>query len=301
VRIPQVLWRSEQFASQPSVGGIAVTVTAAFVLLAALEWLLFAAFSAAARATRSPILAPRASRIKLGRRALEVLSMSVLAALGVQAHEQLGGLGAFGALSGDAAVARALEYHPLSARLALAQLAYQCFNSYISVRDRDGMIFIGHHLATGLLCALAQGPFLHAFAPFFLGLTETSTVLLCALATFDPDPRGAGVPGLGALFPVTTQLLGVVFTLAFIAVRIVIWPCMSLLFWVDVLAVLGARAHPPAVCYAFLVTNAGLSALQVLWLGEIVSTAVTMFAPQRRKVSAAAALSGTGKAEHHLN
>lgn len=272
---PVLLWHRAHFAAQPSTEQVCVSVIAAFCVLFLLEWALFALYTLAARHMPGPILAPRASRVKLGRRTLETISMSVLTALGLQAHERLGGFAAFGPLHGADAVARALQYDPLCARIALAQLCYQVFNTYISVRDRDGAIFVGHHIATGMLCVFAQAPFLLPFAPFFLGLTEFSTVLLCMLATFDPS--SAGVPGMGERFPVTTKVLGVSFALVFIAVRIVAWPWMSFHFWNDVLAVLEARAHSQAVSYTFLVVNAGLSLLQLIWLGEIVQTALVLF------------------------
>jgi hypothetical protein len=153
----------------------------------------------------------------------------------------------------------------------------------MSLRDRDGVIFVGHHISTGILCALAHRPFLQPYAPFFLGLTELSSTLLCALAVFDKGELG--VPGMAETFPRVAQVLGVVFALAFVAMRIVIWPWMSYVFWQDVLAVLAANAQPSAVCLVFLVTNAGLSVLQLAWMLEIIQTAVVLFGPKPKSTA----------------
>ncbi|KAJ1620678.1 TLC domain-containing protein [Pavlovales sp. CCMP2436] len=269
-----LLWRADDFLASPSPNQIALTVVVIALAMTVLEKVFICMYAAAGRTTGHPILAPRASRAMLARRTLEVCAMSTLAVLGLQAHWRLGGLPS-GVREGQAAVERAFEFHPLSCRLALFQLGYQVFNTYMSTRDRDGPIFIGHHIATGMLCFFALAPFLHVYAPFFLGITEVSTAVLCALAAFDKVPMG--VPGMGVTFPVTTQVLGVTFALLFVGIRIVIWPWLSYVFWLDVFAVLEAQVHPPIACYSFLVANAGLSLLQVMWLGEIITTAVAVF------------------------
>lgn len=273
-----LVWRRADFAKLPTANALAMTVLAGFVFLFVLEHAIFAVVSAIGRAVGDPILAPRSSRVKLSLRTLQIGSMCLLTALGLEAHELLGGFAVFSPLKGAVAVSRALAYDPLCCRLSLCQLSYQLYNTYVSIRDRDGPVFVGHHMATGMVCVLSLAPFLHHFAPFFLGLSEFSTALLCVLAPFDKGE--GGVPGMSERFPVTKQVLGVVFAIAFVVTRIVVWPWMSYVFWLDVLAVLEAQAHSSAVCYVFLVTNAGLSVLQVFWMAEIVRTAIELFGPQ---------------------
>jgi hypothetical protein len=275
---PHILYTRAHFARAPSLTAQGVTAAAVFVVLSGFEGALFAAYSATSR--HSAILQPRASRARLARRTLEVFAMALLTGLGWEAQSALGGITrVLEPLHGPAAVARALAYDPLCARLALCQFCYQLFNSYISIRDRDGAVFIMHHLATATLCALAQAPFLHSFAPFFLGITELSSTLLCALAVF--DRAGGGVAGMGERFPTVAMVLGVAFAAVFVGVRIVLWPWASYVFWADVFAVLEARAHPASVCVTFLATNAALSLLQLVWLREIVQAAVVLFRSER--------------------
>lgn len=271
-----VLYSRAHFQHAPSLASQCTTAAAAFVALSVFEVVLFAAYGIAGRFCA--LFRPRASRARLARRSLEVCAMGLLTYLGWEAQQALGGF-ALEPLHGPAAVARALAYHPLCARLALCQLCYQIFNTYSALRDGDGALFVAHHVATGTLCALAQAPFLHACAPFFLGITEFSSTLLCALAVFDTSP--AGVPGMGDRFPTVAKALGAAFALSFVVVRIVIWPWASFVFWLDVLAVLAARAHPAAVCFTFLATNLALSLLQLYWLVEIVQAARVLFGPER--------------------
>ena len=86
---------------------------------------------------------------------------------------------------------------------------------------------------------------------------------------------------MGDRFPTVAKALGAAFALAFVGVRIVAWPWASYVFWLDVLEVLAARAHPAAVCATFLATNASLSLLQLYWLVEIVRAARVLFGPER--------------------
>lgn len=272
----------DAYRSRPSNQSLAFTGVCALVLLCAVESSFYAFTCWRARVSPGPILGHPRHRRMLSRRAFEVLMMASFTVQGLWAHDALGGFSGYASAYGGDPVRRMLAYEPFALRLALSQLVYQAYNTYISARDGDGPIFLAHHVATGLLCFLALHPFVLSYAPFFLGLSELSSALLCALATTD---EAHGVPELANVFPVTQKVLGVVFALTFTVFRIVLWPYVSYLFWHDTLAVLAAGAHPAWVCYTFLVFNAGLSGLQVLWFGEILREAFKLFAPKRSKGS----------------
>lgn len=234
---------------------------------------------------KGAILGPERNRVILGRRCTEAMAMGVFGYLGLQMQNELGwGEGSLwgGAeggsveANGAAAAARTHLYHGGAFRLALFQLAYQCFNMLTSLRDNDGALFVAHHIVTGGLCFFLLDSFCVIYCPFFLGVTEVSTAVLCALASFDD---ALGVPALAARFPTLKMLLATVFAGVFIWCRIYWWYFLSIAFWKDMLALLadpntaGKLFHgtvpQPAFIVSFLVCNAGLSLLQVVWLGEI--------------------------------
>merc|ERR1711957_1055114 len=70
---------------------------------------------------------------------------------------------------------------------------------------------------------------------FFMGYSEISTGVLCLLANFDPE---FGVSGLDEVFPMTRLVLGGLFVVSFIVVRIMIWPLLTYHFLGDSLAML---------------------------------------------------------------
>lgn len=74
------------------------------------------------------------------------------------------------------------------------------------------------------------------------------------------------------------KVTGVAFAVAFIIFRIIIWPVLCYFFWIDMLQMIndGSVHSFPQACI-FLTVNVGLSVLQVVWLGEIISTAIKLF------------------------
>jgi len=154
--------------------------------------------------------------------------------------------------------------------LAMVQIAYQVKNLIDSYVCGDGWIFYVHHFMAGFIAFFACNPFLHAYAPFFLGHVEISTALLCVLGLFDDNH---GVAGLGDMFPKTKVVMGVLFACGFIPLRCVIWPYMSYFVWQDLLEVWKLGPHSEGVILFFLVGNIILTGMQFFWLGEIVLTA----------------------------
>ena len=115
-------------------------------------------------------------------------------------------------------------------------------------------------------------PFFQIYAAYFLGCSEVSTAFLCALACFDAK---RGVPPLSEKFPTLMKVIGVIFSISFIVFRIVIWPYCCYFFWIDSLELLKTnKAHSLPILYTFMFVNIGLTLLQVVWLHEIVVTAI---------------------------
>lgn len=108
-------------------------------------------------------------------------------------------------------------------------------------------------------------------------MSEISTALLCGLVLFDEE---RGVPPLGKLYPIPMQIVGVAFAIAFIVVRIILWPYACYYFWVDMLAMYNdpkQLMHSWAVGYTFMIVNLLLTLLQFFWLSEIVTQATKFF------------------------
>ena len=117
-------------------------------------------------------------------------------------------------------------------------------------------------------------PFCQLYACFFLGISEVSTFVLCCALPFDGE---RGIPILHKKYQLILQILGVLFSLLFIYYRCILWPHVSYHFWRDCLLVLTTEgaSHNDHVIYFFLFANAGLTILQVSWLGEIITTATS--------------------------
>jgi len=105
---------------------------------------------------------------------------------------------------------------------------------------------------------------------FFFGLSEISTAVLSILANFDDE---FGVPGLGEALPVTKVVCGAAFVVMFILCRCILWPLTSYYFCRDMYHAL--KSDDPRAVYRrgwlrfFFIALAGLSVLQVAWLGQI--------------------------------
>lgn len=155
-------------------------------------------------------------------------------------------------------------------------LAYQIKNVHDSYVWNDGAIFIAHHIFAGLTAWFGMYPGVGSmYGLFFMGISEISTCILTLLANFDPD---YGVTGLGEAFPMTKIVLGAMFAVAFIICRVIVWPVFAYHFYLDCREVLKRDSvrETREVKFALKMmvgSCVGLTALQVIWLGEIISTA----------------------------
>jgi TLC domain len=171
--------------------------------------------------------------------------------------------------------ARMFTYQPAAYRMCLFFFLYQVKNLIDTILWGDGIVFVAHHVMT---LAVAYGTIVHcvshAYAPFFFGISEISTAILCLLANFD-DVHG--VPGLAAAFPEGKVALGALFALAFIACRVVLWSFFGYYFVTDAMLAINntdiTRDAAKPWIRTFLGSFIGLSALQVIWLGQIVLVA----------------------------
>jgi hypothetical protein len=211
--------------------------------------------------------------VMLGRHTMDVVSCVFFIALALKAEAEP----EFKALADLTPVGRTYSGSPTCQLLILAQLSYQAKNLIDSYACGDGAVFYAHHIGTGILCLFGLSPFLHAYAPFFLGHSEISTALLCVLGCLDD---GHGVVGLGAMYPKTKMVFAVCFAMAYIPIRCVIWLYYSYCYWLDMFAVIEAGSNSWAVTYS-LVANTGLTVLQFVWLAEIVQTGRKEFGSMR--------------------
>jgi hypothetical protein len=166
---------------------------------------------------------------------------------------------------------RMFMYQPEAARITLFFFAYQIKNTYDTIVWNDGIEFIMHHVLTLFTAwgALVQGS-AHFYVPFYFGVSEVSTAVLCLLANFD-DVHG--VPGLAAAFPLGKAVLGGVFAVLFIICRVFMWSTVSYYYCRDAWNVLSGsdpRLQGRKAWFRFtFVSLALLSLLQIIWLAEI--------------------------------
>jgi len=149
--------------------------------------------------------------------------------------------------------------------LGIATAAYELFNvgTCIVMPEYRTVAFLGHHATTFILSLMSFHPWLHYYAIFFFGVATVSSVPLC---------WGEVANALG--YPAAKQLCDVLFALSFFAIRTVYWPIVSFSFWRDSLAMLsgeGGDVHSEGCYYFLLVANIGLTSLQLIWTGQIMS------------------------------
>ena len=186
---------------------------------------------------------------------------------------------------------RVYMYLPKFALTCVAMLAFQLKNLVDSIHYNDGPEFVAHHLVCIFVAfGSLHGQFLHLYGIFFFGLSEISTAIVSALACFDDK---LGVAELGDYFPNAKIAIGGTFTLAFIALRIVVWPYLSYLLTLDCNVLLAdGTAHSPPIVYSFLGCLLGLTCLQFFWLTEILKRAP---AELRAALKPAASAKGASK------
>lgn len=227
------------------------------------------------------VFGPYRHRVLFGRHTMDAVAMLIMSYMGYESLTNFGGFDAFPSLAMPngtiAAVGaeRAYAFSAAAQRLCTMQVAYEIKNFCDSVIHNDGWIFLIHHTVTCLLSALSLRPFLHLYCAYFLGWSEISTAVLCILVLFDEE---RGVPPLAKAAPILMKATGVAFASTFILFRIIIWPYVNYFYWKDMIHMWNADSfHSIPVACTYMFVNIGLTVLQVVWLGEIIQTAMKLF------------------------
>jgi TLC domain len=168
--------------------------------------------------------------------------------------------------------ARMFMHQPAAFQICLFFTSYQIKNLFDTILWNDGPEFIAHHI---MCMFVAYGTLFHGIAhfhaPFYFGISEISTAILCLLANFDD---AHGVPGLADAFPQGKVVLGALFAVAFIVCRVFLWVFFSYYFVTDALLAINktdsSRDAARPWVKIFLGSLTGLSVLQVIWLGQII-------------------------------
>ena len=112
----------------------------------------------------------------------------------------------------------------------------------------------------------------HFYVPFYFGISEASTAVLCLLANFDDE---FGVKGLADAYPLGKVILGGLFAVTFVICRVFCWSTVSFYYCRDAWHALQNKEDPRvqvrSAWLKFTFVSLGLlSILQIVWLGEIV-------------------------------
>lgn len=223
-----------------------------------------------------PVLHDETNRHILARHiGVDALSCLLVSYFGFKNRHILGELMTF-RRDMDGCHRRIYTYQPAGHQVLLYFFAFQVKNMYDTIVWNDGMLYVLHHLFAGSTAWLGMYPGVASmYGLFFMGLSEVSTGILCLLANFDPD---AGVVGLDEVFPITRLVLGTMFVVSFIIVRIMIWPLLTYHFLGDVNAILKRNSERETksvklTLYMMKTSSVTLTILQVIWLGQVIMTA----------------------------
>jgi hypothetical protein len=126
--------------------------------------------------------------MKLSRFSVDVVVMVFFSALGFISLVEFGGWSTL-LTDGSKSYERVYLFSPTAVLLCRIQVSYEAKNLVDSFVFGDGIVFIIHHISTGVLAVFALHPYLHIYGSFFFGISEVSTAVLCVLACFD-DSRG---------------------------------------------------------------------------------------------------------------
>jgi hypothetical protein len=166
---------------------------------------------------------------------------------------------------------RMYTYRPEGFRISLFFIVYSFKNTIDTIIWDDGIEFIIHH---SLCLFTAWGALFpgtaHFYAPFYFGVSEVSTAVLCLLANFD---EAHGVKGLTEAWPVGKVVFGAAFAILFIFFRVICWSAVSYFYCRDAWNALSGVDPRTADRKTYLrftfVSLSLLSLLQILWLGQI--------------------------------
>jgi hypothetical protein len=160
--------------------------------------------------------------------------------------------------------------------LILPMFFYQAWNVVICFQlDVLGDFhMILHHLVAASLSYCALAPYLHMRAIFFFGVIEITSIPLTVYDVCKKFSRLGWKNGLAY------QLSQGLFGLSFIAIRLVIWPCVCVPFWLQSLALLAeGRQHSTLVVVWFLFSNVLMTGLQVYWGRQVVAGVLKLLFP----------------------
>lgn len=171
---------------------------------------------------------------------------------------------------------RLFRYHPEAARIMVFFAAFQFKNLADTITWNDGPEFIAHHV---LAIFSAGGGLIpgacHFYGVFYFGISELSTGILCVLINFDDEH---GVVGLAAAFPLLRAVLGGLFAVSFVIIRVFLWGTVTYHYFQDVWQAYQDN-HPKMTSARrlfFFFNNISLgfiTLLQVVWLFEILRMA----------------------------
>ena len=150
----QVLLNLEDYTSLGTNENLVLTVVAVFVGLWIYQLAAFLVYSCFG----GEICGPLKYRIILARHTMDLTSMVIFCYMGFEGLEQLGGTftsvqnlmlasGSVAAIGAE----RSYIFSSAAQRLCVWQIAYEAKNFCDSVIHNDGVIFLVHHTATGLL------------------------------------------------------------------------------------------------------------------------------------------------------
>lgn len=146
-------------------------------------------------------------------------------------------------------------------------MAYELWNTFacLLIPEYRTAAVVGHHATTLYLALLSTAPFLHYYGVFFVGVTAASSVWLAFVDIF------RYMESLAARLPTLNLVMRLLFALTFIATRTIMWPLVSVRFWIDVVSVMrDGTAHSVWACGVYLAANVFLTCLQLLWSVKII-------------------------------
>lgn len=155
----QVLFNLEDYASAGTTENLIFTVVAVFGALWIYQLAAFILYSCLG----GEIFGPLKYRTILARHTMDLTSMVIFCYMGFEGLEQLGGtytsvhslILAGGGIAKFGAE-RSFIFSSAAQRLCVWQIAYEAKNFCDSVIHNDGVIFLVHHTATGLLAVLSD-------------------------------------------------------------------------------------------------------------------------------------------------
>mmetsp|Transcript_3530 Transcript_3530/g.3980 ORF Transcript_3530/g.3980 Transcript_3530/m.3980 type:complete len:312 (-) Transcript_3530:20-955(-) len=173
---------------------------------------------------------------------------------------------------------RMFRYHPEAARIMVFFFSFQLKNLYDTIVWNDGPEFIAHHV----FAMISSGGGIvfgasHFYGIFYFGISELSTGILTVLINFDDE---YGIKGMAEAFPLLRSMLGGLFAVSFVVIRVFWWRNLTYQYFRD-MGQAFREEHPrivgPEIKIWFYINNISLgfiTLLQIIWLFEIIRIAI---------------------------